>query len=65
MHYVSLLEAGFRIDYNDFGLAEQQTIIYAFHKLRSKNKEEESKAWVKFFKGGFEAVCKTISSAFR
>lgn len=61
MHYVSLLNAGFSLDYNDFSLTEQQAITYAFQKLKGKKEKEENKAWIKFFKGGFEAVCKTIA----
>jgi len=61
MHYISLINAGFYLDYNDFGLLEQKYITYGLNKMKAKNKEKETELWAKFFKKGFEAVCKTIA----
>jgi len=61
MHYVSLLLAGFNLDYNDFSLLEQKHISYGLNRLKAKNKEKEAEMYLKFFKKGFESVCKTIA----
>ena len=49
------------IDYNELTIGEQQLIIYASDSLRAKEKGDEMKLWTKFFKKGFEAVCKTVA----
>ncbi len=61
MHYAGLLQAGFKLDYNDFTILEQKYITYAYNKIKYSNKDKEIKLWADFFKKGFEAVCKQIS----
>lgn len=52
------------MDFNDFSLEEQILINHIVLKIKNKQESERSKEWAKFFKAGFEAVCKTISKAF-
>ena len=62
MHYVSLLNSGFSLDYNDFTLLEQKYISYGLNLMRNQNKKKSDEWWAKFFNKGFNSIGKGLNS---